>query len=96
MRVSSGRRLTPNGRPKGGALEAFRPFARNWAQVVQDVRAVPVFFLTWARKDAPDGQALLNSAYFSVAKEVEAKVAGVGLAWGQVQKDASRDRALRR
>ena len=76
----------PDGRPKGGAVEAFRPFARNWAQVVQDVRAVPVFFLTWARKDAPDGQAFLNSAYFSVAKEVEAKVAGVGLAWGQVQK----------
>jgi len=80
-----GKDANPEG-PPGGALEAFRPFARNWAQVVQDVGAVPVFFLTWARQDAPDGQAILNSAYFSVAKEVEAKVAGVGLAWAQVQK----------
>jgi hypothetical protein len=75
----------PAGKP-GSVVEAFRPFARNWAQVVQDVRAVPIFFLTWPRKEAPDVQAFLNSAYFSVAKEAEAKVAAVGIAWAQVQK----------
>ncbi len=77
---------SPGGQPAGAVVDSFRPFARNWAQVVQDVRAVPVFFLTWARKDAPDGQTFLNSAFFDVAKEVEAKVAGVGIAWAQVQK----------
>jgi len=77
----------PEGGPGGSALESFRPFARNWAQVVQDVRGTPVFFLTWSRRDTPDEQALLNSAYFDVAKEVGAKVAGVGLAWSRVQKE---------
>ncbi len=73
------------GTERGGIVEAFRPFARNWAQVVEDVHAVPVFFLTWARKESADGQAFLNSAYFDVAKEVGAKVGGVGLAWTQVR-----------
>jgi hypothetical protein len=81
-----GAEAKPEGKPGGDPVGAFRPFARNWAQVVQDVDAVPVFFLTWARKDAPDGQTFLNSAYFDVAKEVQAKVAAVGIAWGQVQK----------
>jgi hypothetical protein len=73
------------GAASGAAVEAFRPYARNWAQVIQDVKSVPVFFLTWAPKAAPDSQADLNAAYFSAAKETESRVAPVGIAWAQVR-----------
>lgn len=77
---------SPGGLAAGIATaDDFRPFARNWAQSVQDVGAVPVFFLTWARRDAPEEQGSLNRAYFGVAKETEAKVAPVGIAWAQVR-----------
>ena len=70
-----------------GAFAAFRPFARNWAELVQDVRAVPVFFLNWPSREAPGAQPRLNAAYFGIAKEAEARVAGIGLAWDRVPEE---------
>ena len=80
-----GKDANPEGGPGGGPVEAFRTYARNFAQSVQDVGAVPVFYLTWAPKGAPEQQAALNSAYFGVAKEVGAKVAPAGIAWAEVR-----------
>jgi hypothetical protein len=74
-----------DGRPRVGPDEVFRPFALNWAVAVQDVGAVPVFYLTWARKAAPEDQTALNYAYFRTAKETGAKVAPVGIAWAEVR-----------
>jgi hypothetical protein len=79
--------VDPEGRPAEGVIEAFRPYARNWGQVIEDVGAVPIFFMTWARKDTPTAQTVISSALFGVAKEVEAKVAAVGIAWARVQKE---------
>jgi len=80
-----GKDANPEGKPGGGPVEAFRTYARNFTQSVLDVGAVPFFCLTWAPKNAPEEQAALNSAYFGVAKEVEAKVAPVGIAWADVR-----------
>ncbi len=40
-----------------------------------------VFFLTWARQHKPEMQNGLNKAYFTIAKELGAEVAPVGMAW---------------
>jgi len=73
------------GKPHVGSDELFRPFAENWGVEIQDVGAVPIFFLTWARKAAPQDQAALNYAYFHAAKETSSKVAPVGIAWALVR-----------
>jgi hypothetical protein len=74
-----------DGIPRVGSDEIFRPFALNWAAAVQDLGAVPIFYLTWARKSTPEDQAALNYAYFRTAKEAGAKVAPVGIAWAEVR-----------
>jgi len=43
--------------------------------------ATTVFFLTWARQNKPEMQKGLNDAYFTIAKELGARVAPVGIAW---------------
>lgn len=65
--------------------EIFRPFANDWAKSIQEVGAVPVFYLTWARKATPEDQAALNYAYINAAKGTRSKVAPVGLAWTRVR-----------
>ena len=40
-----------------------------------------VLFITWARRDRPETQAMLNAAYGAIAEELGALVAPVGPAW---------------
>jgi len=58
---------------RGAALRFYAEIKRQGAE--------PVFFLTWARRDQPEMQRDLNTAYFGIASSLRAKVAPVGLAW---------------
>ncbi len=62
----------------------FHRFARLFHQEITAVGAKTVFWLTWAHRDYPQEQPLLTYAYMSIAKELQAIVAPVGLAWQQV------------
>jgi hypothetical protein len=65
----------------------FRPYAEKWAAAVQAKGAMPVFFLTWAEKNAPEDQSALSYAYARAAKETRSLLAPVGLAWEAVRRD---------
>jgi hypothetical protein len=56
-------------------------YARLFDAEIRRAGAHTVFFLTWARQDKPDTQAALNEAYTSIARELGAKLAPVGIAW---------------
>ena len=75
------------GRPRIAGDELFRPYARRWAAEARKTGAVPVFYLTWARKATPEDQAALNYFYTRAARENGAAVAPVGIAWTQVRKE---------
>jgi hypothetical protein len=59
----------------------FHEYARLFNAEIVKAGAKTVFFLTWARQDRPHTQALLTDAYLSIAKELKAIVAPVGIAW---------------
>jgi hypothetical protein len=67
--------------------EAFRPYAEKWMAEVRKAGAVPLLYLTWARKASPEDQAALNAAYIRAAKTGEARVAPVGMAWAAVRRE---------
>lgn len=73
------------GVPHVSSDEVFKPYAEKWAAAIRRAGATPVFYLTWARKAAPEDQAALNYAYIHAAKESKAVVAPVGIAWGWVR-----------
>ena len=59
----------------------FHTYARLFDAEIRKAGAKTVFFLTWARRDSPQDQALLTDAYASIAAELKAIVAPVGVAW---------------
>jgi len=59
----------------------FHTYARKFDTEIRKAGAKTLFFLTWARQDSPESQTLLNRAYVSVAEELKAAVAPVGIAW---------------
>jgi len=65
----------------------FRPYAEKWAAAVHAKGAMPVFFLTWARKNALEDQPALNYAYGRAAKETRSLLSPVGIAWETVRHD---------
>lgn len=69
------------GQPRVSTDENFRSVAYDWAKLIQQMGAIPVFYLTWARKATPEDQAALNYAYINAARMTNAKVAPVGIAW---------------
>ena len=73
------------GRTRVAGDESFRPYAKLWASEIQKAGATPVFYLTWAPRDAPEDQPRLNYAYFHAAREGRAIVAPAGLAWARVR-----------
>jgi hypothetical protein len=48
--------------------------------------ATPVLFMTWARRDWPEDLAKLQQAYMSIGRELNVKVAPVGVAWAEAQR----------
>jgi hypothetical protein len=74
------------GHPRVVTDQFFKPYAEKWAAAIRNAGAVPVFYLTWARKDSPEDQAELNYAYFHAAQESKSLVAPAGIAWDLVRK----------
>ena len=77
-----------DGKPRITSDANFYPAAINLAKAVQAAGAIPVFYLTWAKKAVPEDQAMLDNAYFRVAKETKSIVAPVGVAWADVRTKA--------
>jgi hypothetical protein len=73
------------GKARVGGDEIFRPYAERWADEIRKHHATPVFFLTWARRAAPEDQSALNYAYIHTAETTHSVLAPVGLAWSRVR-----------
>lgn len=56
-------------------------YARLFDAEIKKIGAETVFFLTWARQNLPENQKNLTDAYISIAKELNAIVAPVGISW---------------
>ena len=52
---------------------------------IKRVKSQTVFYLTWAKQNQPETQQILTDSYMTIAKELKAKVAPVGIAWQKVQ-----------
>jgi hypothetical protein len=65
----------------------FRPFAEKWSAAAHARGAVPVFFLTWAAKNAPEDQPALTYAYTRAAKDTGSVLAPVGMAWEALRRE---------
>lgn len=77
-----------DGKPRITTDENFYPAASEMAKAVLAAGGMPVFYLTWAKKAVPQDQAMLDNAYFRVAKETKSVVAPVGVAWADVRTKA--------
>ncbi len=67
--------------------EAMRRYARLFDAEIKRAGAQTVFYLTWARQGQEQVQVTRTEAYVSIAKELGAKVAPVGLVWQQVRRE---------
>lgn len=61
--------------------KTFHEYARRFDAEIKKAGAKTIFYLTWARQNAPQTQTALTSAYLSVGKELDDLVAPVGIAW---------------
>lgn len=62
-------------------------YARLFDAEIKKAGAKTVFYLTWAREDHPEKQAAITEAYTSIAGELGALLAPVGLAWQRALKE---------
>jgi hypothetical protein len=67
--------------------QRYHENVRLFAPELAARRARPVLYLNWARRSAPQAQAILTRAVFEIAAEVDALVAPVGPAWESAQKE---------
>jgi len=73
----------------GGPLEALVSFQRHVRLLDEEIKkqsARTMLYMTWANRNRPETQTLLADAYANVARELDAILAPVGLAWQQVQR----------
>ena len=82
--VLQGHSLGPIGDKTGAA---FQDSAREYARLIRQDGAEPVFFMTWAYTGKPDMTAQLDKAYTDIGKALGAKVVPVGLAFAAVTED---------
>lgn len=61
--------------------EVMREYARKFDAEIRKAGAATVLYLTWARRDRPETQTAITKAYTSIAQELGALLAPVGLAW---------------
>lgn len=76
---------TVDGKPRVGSDKVFAPAAAKWAEEITRRGARPVFYMTWAKKVAPEDQAVLTDAYSRAARAGGGVLAPVGIAWGEVR-----------
>lgn len=70
-----------NGIDQIGDPATFHDYVRLFNTEIQKVGAKTLLYLTWARQNAPQNQALLTNAYMGIADELHTMVAPVGIAW---------------
>lgn len=80
-----GTAVIENGKLYFGKPDLFFTYARKFANVIKENGAEPVFYMTWSRKDHPDQQKYLSYAYMKMAKELNGKIAPVGLVWNRLR-----------
>jgi hypothetical protein len=61
--------------------ENFYEYARRFDEEIDRVGARTVLYLTWARQHRPTSQDTLSHAYLTAARDLDAWVAPVGIAW---------------
>ena len=64
-----------------GQTDLFFNYARKFDTEIKKAGAKTVFFMTWSVKSRPEEQEILTYAYASIAQELNATVAPVGLVW---------------
>ena len=74
-----------------GNTERFFEYSRKFNAEIKKAGAKTVFLMTWSVKDQPKEQAILTNAYATIAKELKAIVAPVGLVWDKVRTNPSID-----
>ena len=75
----------------GGPLEDPDSFVHHAGLLDTEINkqgAKTVFFMTWANRQRPDTQVTLTAAYTNLAKEFNAIVSPVGMAWEAVHRVA--------
>lgn len=75
--------VTPmvDGKPQIADPKTFHEYARLFDAAIKKTGAQTMFYLTWARQNAPETQTQLTAAYSAIAKELNATLVPVGLAW---------------
>lgn len=68
-----------------GETSLFFEYARKFEGEIKKSGAKTVFFMTWSTVSHPEEQKILTHAYTSMAKELGAKLAPVGLVWDKVR-----------
>jgi hypothetical protein len=66
--------------------EMMYTYVRLFVADIKKVGAQPLLFITWARQNQPETQQALTEAYTRIAREVDASVAPVGVAWQNAAK----------
>ncbi len=80
-----GSAVIEDGRSYVGRPDQFFKYARMFVKAIKQQGAEPVFYMTWSRKNSRDQQKYLTYAYMTIAKELNSKIAPVGLVWDKVK-----------
>ncbi|HEU5399780.1 MAG TPA: DUF4886 domain-containing protein [Terriglobales bacterium] len=75
------------GTPRIPSDELFHTYAMDFAKSIKESGAIPVFYMTWARKTVPQDQDALTAAYMRATRETKAIISPVGMAWAEVEKE---------
>jgi len=63
----------------------FFEYSRAFDAEIKNTRAQTVFMLTWAHKDKPEEQAMLNVAYSVIARKLDAVLIPAGKVWHRMR-----------
>ena len=72
-----------------GRTDLFFEYARKFDAEIKKSGAKTVFFMTWSERNKPEEQAILTHAYSTIANELDAILAPVGLVWNNVRTNES-------
>ncbi len=67
--------------------EKLFTYARLFNTAIKQAGATTVLYLSWARANRPETQAALTDAFMTLADELDAEVAPVGIAWQQARRE---------
>jgi len=81
--------LASNNIADSKSWKQFYKFSRKFDQEIKKNGGRTVFFMTWAKRDLRPQQKYLTTAYKSIADELEAIVAPVGLVWDNIRQQDS-------